>query len=80
MDELKFSVKLEKIISDGKLEIVTCAEEVKNIEIENSDVNRPGLPIAGFFDYLAVLGLISRPVHSPLDCIVFICSKLQLEF
>ena len=51
MDELKFSVKLEKIISDGKLEIVTCAEEVKNIEIENSDVNRPGLPIAGFFDY-----------------------------
>ena len=51
MDDFGFSVNLGKIVEDGKLEVITCAERIKDIEIVNADVNRPGLPIAGFFDY-----------------------------
>lgn len=44
-----FTVGLEKIIEEFKLEEI-CVPN-KNILIETSEVNRPGLQIAGFFDY-----------------------------
>lgn len=51
MDTPMFSVDLRKIINKQRLEIVTCEDIVDNIKITNMDVNRPGLPLTGFFDY-----------------------------
>ena len=51
MQEQKFFVDLKKIINKQRLEILTCAEAIDNIRIYNTDVNRPGLPLTGFFDY-----------------------------
>ena len=45
----KFSVELGKIIKEFKLESVYVPDE--NVLIYTADVNRPGLQIAGFFDY-----------------------------
>jgi len=47
----EFSVSLRKIITKQRLEVLTCEDIIDSIEISNMDVNRPGLPLAGFFDY-----------------------------
>ena len=47
-----FTVGLEKIIEEFKLEEI-CVPN-KKIKIETAEVNRPGLQIAGFFDYFEV--------------------------
>lgn len=44
-----FSVKTSKIIKEFKLESLYVPEE--DILIESTDVNRPGLQLAGFFSY-----------------------------
>lgn len=51
MDTPMFSVDLRKIINKQRLEIVTCEDVIDSIKISNMDVNRPGLPLTGFFDY-----------------------------
>lgn len=45
----KFTVELSKIIDEFKLEEVNTPN--RDILIETADVNRPGLQVAGFFDY-----------------------------
>ncbi len=45
----KFSVKLEKVVEEMKLEKVYYPE--REILVETADLNRPGLQISGFFDY-----------------------------
>jgi len=45
----KFSVELGKIIEEFKLESVYVPDE--HVLIYTADVNRPGLQLAGFFDY-----------------------------
>lgn len=44
-----FSVPTSKVIREMKLETVYLPEE--DVLIENADVNRPGLQLAGFFSY-----------------------------
>ena len=51
MENFEFSVSLERIVENFKLEVLTNADRLAEIEIVNSDVNRPGLQICGFFDY-----------------------------
>ncbi len=65
-----FKVKLSKIISEFKLEEVFLAD--KDVFIETTDVNRPGLQIAGFFDYfepkrIQVMGMVENTYLSTLD-------------
>ena len=47
----EFSVQLAEIISEYDLEVVYSPEDTKNILISNSDVNRPGLQLTGFYEY-----------------------------
>ncbi len=59
----EFTVKLSKIIKEFKLEEIYVPNE--NTLIETTDVNRPGLQIAGFFDYfdprrIQVLGMVEN--------------------
>ena len=49
--EEKYTVKLSKIISEFDLETLFLPDLPENIHIECTRVNRPGLQIAGFYDY-----------------------------
>ena len=44
-------VTIEKLIKDFSLEVIQTGEE--NVPINVSDVNRPGLQLAGFYNYFA---------------------------
>ncbi|MDL2273577.1 HPr(Ser) kinase/phosphatase [Oscillospiraceae bacterium OttesenSCG-928-G22] len=46
-----YSVKLSQIIKEFKLEVIYAPEGYEKIAIYSDDVNRPGLQLAGFFDY-----------------------------
>jgi len=50
---MKVKLKLADFARDLGLCIV-CCEDVEYIEVNTSDLNRPGLQMAGFFEYFAV--------------------------
>ena len=58
----KRSVPLSQIIDDFNLETIYAPENINDILITHPDVFRPGLPLAGFFDYFdpARIQLIGR--------------------
>lgn len=45
------SVRLEKIVREFSLEKLFYKDEFDSIEIYSTDINRPGLQLAGFFEY-----------------------------
>lgn len=47
----KYTVSLEKLIGKMELNNITPDVDINNIQIVQSDVNRPALQLAGFFDY-----------------------------
>lgn len=51
MDDFTSRVDLQKIINEQKLEVLYTPEEPAGLMINSSDVNRPGLALAGFFDH-----------------------------
>lgn len=59
----EFSVELGKIIKEFKLESVYVPDE--SVLVSTTDVNRPGLQLAGFFDYfdpkrLQIFGMVEN--------------------
>ena len=50
MSEKANGVKLGKIIKEFRLEVLNAAENYEKVEVTKSDVNRPGLPLTGFFE------------------------------
>ncbi len=50
MDDFASRVDLQKIINEQKLKVIYTPEEPSQIMIGTTEVNRPGLPLAGFFD------------------------------
>ncbi len=61
--ESRYHVLLGKIIQELNLEVVYAPDGYENIQIKTEDVNRPGLQLAGFFDYfvpqrMQLLGLV----------------------
>ncbi len=46
-----FSVSLDKIINEFSLESVYMPSAAEDIRISSADVNRPGLQLAGFFEF-----------------------------
>lgn len=51
MEDYTFSVELGKIVNEFSLEPVYVFEKYEKTKIVTNEVNRPGLQIAGFFDY-----------------------------
>lgn len=45
------SVKLTTIIQEFSLEGVYLPENIENVLVTRSEINRPGLPLSGFFEY-----------------------------
>lgn len=46
-----YTIALEKIISEFSLEILNMPSDPENIMISTAEVNRPGLHIAGYFEF-----------------------------
>lgn len=71
-DRRNVSVPLEKLVRDCGLEPIVCAERIPDIEIASSDINRPGLQLAGFFDYfgndrIQVIGKVEMTYLDQMD-------------
>lgn len=43
-------VTLDRIIEDMQLEVVYLAKNASNVKIYSSELNRPGLPMVGYFE------------------------------
>lgn len=61
--ESRYHVPLGKVIREINLEVLYAPENYENIQIKTEDVNRPGLQLAGFFDYfvpqrIQLIGLV----------------------
>lgn len=46
-----FTVPLKKIIKEFGLEVIFMPENKQDVQIQSTDVNRPGLNLTGFFEY-----------------------------
>lgn len=51
MSESTYSVKLGEIIKEFDLEVLCAAPDYENVPLRTVDVNRPGLPLTGFFEH-----------------------------
>ncbi len=51
MDQTTYSITVRNLIDKMRLEEVYMSENGKDREIRSLDINRPGLQLAGFFDY-----------------------------
>lgn len=47
----KFKIPLQKIIDEFKLECIYLPRDASEIDIDEADVNRPGLQLMGFYEY-----------------------------
>ena len=51
MSESKYSVTLGQIIKEFDLEVLCAAPNYEEVPLHTVDVNRPGLPLSGFFEH-----------------------------
>lgn len=71
MAEQQKSVKLGEIIREFNLEILRTAPDYENVPLRALDINRPGLPLTGFFEHfdterLLLIGLTEYAYLSDL--------------
>ena len=48
---MQYQVKLKDIAEEFSLEKIYLPDNIDEIYVRRSDVTRPGLPLAGFFQY-----------------------------
>lgn len=65
------SIPIDNIVKELGLEVIYSSES-QNIDVSTSDINRPGLQFAGFFDYFAseriqVLGKVEMTYLENMD-------------
>ena len=71
MAEQRKGVKLGEIIQEFELEILCAAPDYENVPLRALDINRPGLPLTGFFEHfdterLLLIGLTEHTFLSGL--------------
>ena len=72
MAEQQKSVKLGEIIQEFNLEVLRTAPDYENVPLRALDINRPGLPLTGFFEHfdterLLLIGLTEYDYLSDLS-------------
>ncbi|MBE7053322.1 MAG: HPr(Ser) kinase/phosphatase [Ruminococcaceae bacterium] len=79
--ETEFSVSLNEIIKEFKLEQLNRIKDIDSIMIKTNEVNRTGLPLAGFFDYFqnARIQIIGRAENTYLNKLPKDTLKVSLE-
>ena len=68
----KFTVGLDKIIEEFKLETIHMPGDAADIKIDETDVTRPGLQLMGFYEYfnperIQIIGKVEFAYLSTLD-------------
>lgn len=66
---VKFSVSLEKIIKEFSLEKIYFPVDPNKVEISNTEINRPGIQLAGYFKFFDKdrIQIIGKSEHSFLE-------------
>ena len=61
-----YKVKLNKIMEEFKLETIYAPEEIDLIEVEQNDINRPGIQFAGYYEFFdrSRVQIIGHTEHS----------------
>lgn len=67
-----FSVSLKNVINEFQLECLTCKDKIDEVLIVSSDVNRPGLQMAGYLSYfdpnrIQIIGKVEIAYLKDLD-------------
>ena len=67
-----FTVSLQKVIDEFKLEVIYIHKDAENILIDENDVNRPGLQLMGFYEYfnperIQIIGKMEFAYLSTID-------------
>lgn len=67
-----FTVSLQKVIDEFKLEVIYIHKEAESIMIDENDVNRPGLQLMGFYEYfnperIQIIGKMEFAYLSTID-------------
>ncbi|MBQ8297268.1 MAG: HPr(Ser) kinase/phosphatase [Ruminococcus sp.] len=68
----KFTVSLQKVIDEFKLETIYIQKDANEIMIDENDVNRPGLQLMGFYEYfnperIQIIGKMEFAYLSTID-------------
>lgn len=68
----KFTVGLDKIIEEFKLEIIHMPGKAEDVKIDETDVTRPGLQLMGFYEYfnperIQIIGKMEFAYLSTID-------------
>ena len=68
----KFTVGLDKIIDEFKLETIYLPKDAADIQIDETDVTRPGLQLMGFYEYfnperIQIIGKMEFAYLSTID-------------
>jgi len=77
-----YSVSLKKLIKEFNLEKVWAPENIEEIRINTNEVNRPGLQLAGFTNFLILPGCRSseRRNTAILKTLARKCTKRLMLF
>lgn len=80
----KFKVKLQKIIDEFRLESIYLPRDADTIDIEETDVIRPGLQLMGFYEYfnperIQIVGKMEFAYLATIDEALR-CERLELLF
>lgn len=51
-----FTVSLKKLTEKVSMDVVYAPQDLENISVQIAEVNRPGLFLAGYYDYLISFG------------------------
>lgn len=67
-----FTVSLQKVIDEFKLEVIYIQKDAEDILIDETEVNRPGLQLMGFYEYfnaerIQIIGKVEFAYLSTLD-------------
>lgn len=68
----KFTISLDKIIEEFKLETIYTPKDATEIQIDEADVTRPGLQLMGFYEYfnperIQIIGKMEFAYLSTID-------------
>ncbi|MEG1932058.1 MAG: HPr kinase/phosphorylase, partial [Pygmaiobacter sp.] len=69
---MEFKVSLAKLVDELKMEVIYTPIPIEEVMVTNADVNRPGLMLAGFYEYfdpsrLQILGKVEMSFLDGLD-------------
>ena len=68
----QFTISLNKIIEEFKLEIIHVPDNIDDLVISENEVNRPGLQLMGFYEYfnserIQIIGKMEYAYLSTID-------------